>query len=175
MRENVHARKKRVAVVPYSLASMQQLGPWIDQTEELLMQKLDDFAIFNQGCNLGAWLHYFAFEVAFSRSFGFLTSGRDVDDTIRTIDQSQKYNGVVGQIPWVDHLLRRNPLWQYFPFLATKNAHITKVALGEMQKRRSGETIPDRRDLRSQLLEKLGKEDRKLSEGDVFAIAHGAM
>lgn len=158
---------------------MQQLSPWIEQVERFLIQKLDDYAASGQSCDLGHWLHYFAFdvlgEVAFSRSFGFLAEGKDVDNTIRTIDQSQTYNGTVGQIPWLDYFLRRNPLWQYVPFLATKNAHVTKIALNEMQKRMSGETIADRRDLLGQLLEKLQKSESKISQGDVFAIAHGAM
>ncbi len=90
IREHVHAQKKKVANVPYSMAAMQQLSPFIDDTIDLFMTKLDAIAAAPAGdprgptVNLGDWLHWFAFdvlgEVAFSRSFGFLEQGRDVDE-----------------------------------------------------------------------------------------------
>ncbi len=55
--------KKRYASTPYSLASMQQSTPRIEETERLLMSKLDSFADGNQVCDLGDWLHFFAFDV----------------------------------------------------------------------------------------------------------------
>lgn len=63
-RESVHAQKKRVAATPYSLAAMQQLSSFVDDTEKLLMEKLDGFASApGKMCDLGDWLHYFAFDV----------------------------------------------------------------------------------------------------------------
>ena len=179
VREDVHAQKKRIAVLPYSLASMQRLTPWIEQTGVALIKKLDDFAEKGKTCDLGDWLHFFAFdtlgEIAFSRSFGFLAEGKDVANAIRTIDKSQTYNGIVGQVPWIDHLLRRNPLWQFIPWLATDNALITQVTLKEMRKRKTKTPQMDRPDLLSQFLLASKKHNSKLSDGDVFAIVHGAM
>jgi hypothetical protein len=188
IREDVHAMKKRVANVPYGMAAMQQLSPFINDTIELLVKKIDEHIKGNKGVfNLGDYLHYFAFdvlgEVAFSRSFGFLAEGRDVDNAIRTIDDSQKYNGIVGQVPELDHLLRRNPLWQFIPWLSTKNALITRMALEEMARRqpfdkdnggllRSGD---GRQDLMASLIQGHLKDPEKFREGDVFAVAHGAM
>ncbi|KAK3687839.1 cytochrome P450 [Podospora appendiculata] len=187
-REDVHAQKKRVANVPYSMAAMQQLSPFINDTVELLARKIEEHISTNAGVfNLGDYLHYFAFdvlgEVAFSRSFGFLAEGRDVDNAIKTIDNSQTYNGIVGQIPEVDLLLRRNPLWQFIPWLSTKNALITKMALEEMSRRQpfdkdSGgllRTGDGRRDLMASLIQGHLKDPDRFSEGDVFAVAHGAI
>jgi hypothetical protein len=182
-REAVHAQKKRVANVPYSMAAMQQLAPFIDDTIELLSRKLDTFADGSGKVDLGDWLHYFAFdvlgEVAFSRKFGFLDAGVDVEGAIKTIDDSQWYNGIVGQMPELDHLLRRNPLWKLVPALNTKNALITRMALAEMEKRRpfgdSKEEPRDRKDLLQSLIEGHVKNPDKFGEGDVFAVAHGAM
>ena len=114
--------------------------------------------------------------MAFSRSFGFLNAGLDVDGAIKTIDDMQAYNGIVGQVPFLDHLLRRNPLWQYVPFLATKNALITRIALSEMDgRKKSGKNAVDRKDLLSQLLTASQAQPDKFGDGDVFAVAHGAM
>ncbi|TDZ62042.1 Cytochrome P450 monooxygenase [Colletotrichum trifolii] len=188
--ESAHARKKKVANVPYSMAAMQHLGPFIDDAIDLLVTKLDALAARPGGrgaVDLGAWLHYFAFdvlgEVAFSRSFGFLAEGRDVEDAIATIDRSQAYNGIVGQMPWVDYLLRRNPLWKLVPRLDTRNAPITRIALSEMERRRpfdkerEGQLRNDdgRQDLLASLIKGHLKDPEKFSEGDVFAVAHGAI
>jgi hypothetical protein len=86
VRERVHSQKKRIAVVPYSLASMHRLVPLIEQVEGLLIDKLDGFVSSAEDCNLGEWLHFFAFDVlrqvAFSKPFGFLNQGTDVVPTI---------------------------------------------------------------------------------------------
>ncbi|KAH8880311.1 cytochrome P450 [Thozetella sp. PMI_491] len=192
IREDVHAQKKRVANVPYSMAAMQQLSPFIDDTIELLVSKMNGFVSPEGGAkrqqfDLGAYLHYFAFdvlgEVAFSRSFGFLAEGRDVENAIKTIDNSQTYNGIVGQVPELDHFLRRNPLWQFIPWLSTKNALITKMALEEMDHRRPFDkdnagllrTGDGRQDLMASLIQGHLKDPERFREGDVFAVAHGAI
>ncbi|OLN97830.1 Pisatin demethylase 8 [Colletotrichum chlorophyti] len=188
--EDAHARKKKVANVPYSMAAMQHLAPFIDDTVDVLMAKLDGFSAgfeARKSVDLGAWLHYFAFdvlgEVAFSRSFGFLAEGRDIEDAIATIDRSQAYNGVVGQMPWVDFLLRRNPLWNLFPSLSTKNAPITRIALSELERRRPFDKESEgklrsedgRQDLLASLIKGHMKDPERFTEGDVFAVAHGAI
>lgn len=200
-REDVHAVKKRVANVPYSMAAMRQLSPFIDDTIDLLVSRLEEFCIEDNEANsikpaglskghvdLGAWLHYFAFdvlgEVAFSRPFGFLAAGEDVEGAIKAIDSIQTYNGIVGQVPELDRVLRRNPLWKLIPALDPGNTLITRIALEELAKRKpfrkgdveSGDgTGDDRRDLLGSLIKGHLKDGSGFSEGDVFAVAHGAM
>ncbi|KUI65370.1 Pisatin demethylase [Cytospora mali] len=197
-REDVHAQKKKVANVPYSMAAMQQLSPFIDDTIELLTQKMDAAAAGRTGApikdfskgpavDLGNWLHWFAFdvlgEVAFSRSFGFLEQGRDVDGAIHIIDESQRYNGIVGQVPFMDHFLRRNPLWKLIPMLDSRNALITRMAYEELARRRPFDKESEgmwkggdgRRDLLASLIKGHLKDPQRFSEGDVFAVAHGAI
>jgi len=193
-REHVHAQKKKVANVPYSMAAMQQLSPFINDAVELLMSKLDGMCAEGPKpgqkavvFDLGAWLHYFAFdvlgEVAFSRSFGFLEQGKDVENAIVTIDNSQRYNGIVGNIPEFDFLLRRNPLWKFIPALNTSNALITRMALEELGRRRPFDKESEgkwrggdgRQDLLASLIKGHLKDPQRFGEGDVFAVAHGAM
>lgn len=193
-REHVHAQKKKVANVPYSMAAMQQLSPFIDDTIEFFISRLDskaDAAPTNGNrlpeVDLGNWLHWFAFdvlgEVAFSRSFGFLREGKDVEGAIRTIDNSQQYNGIVGQMPILDKLLRRNPLWKYIPALSTGNALITRMALEEMNRRKPFDKESEgkwrggdgRQDLLASLIKGHLKDPQRFAEGDIFAVAHGAI
>ncbi|KAL1900637.1 hypothetical protein Sste5346_002362 [Sporothrix stenoceras] len=193
VREHVHAQKKKVANVPYSMAAMQQLSPFINDAVELLVSKLETLAggqandAKGPQVDLGAWLHYFAFdvlgEVAFSRSFGFLEEGRDVENAIKTIDDSQRYNGIVGQVPELDYILRRNPLWKFIPALDTKNALITRMALEELGRRKPFDKESEgkwrggdgRQDLLASLIKGHLKDPEKFAEGDVFAVAHGAI
>jgi cytochrome P450 len=158
---------------------MHQSTSRIEETERLLISKMDKFATGNDECDLGEWLHFFAFdvlgEVAFSNNFGFLDAGIDVDHAIKTIDDSQTYNGIVGQIPILDHFLRRNPLWRFVPWLATGNALITRTALAQLDKRKDPENKTEYRDLLNSLIEAQRQNPDKLGHGDVFAIAHGAI
>ena len=76
----------------------------------------------------------------------------------------------------MDHFLRRNPLWNFVPFLATKNALVTRTALGQLEKRVNpqGEKV-EYRDLLNSLIEAQKLHPEALGHGDVFAIAHGAI
>lgn len=70
IREHVHGVKKRYAATPYSMASMQQNATsTIEAAEKVLMSKLDKFAAEGKVCDLGDWLHFYAFDVSwiFSR------------------------------------------------------------------------------------------------------------
>ncbi|KAI3316965.1 cytochrome P450 [Xylariaceae sp. AK1471] len=205
IREEVHAMKKKVANVPYSMAAMRQLSPFIDDTIEFLVSRMTGFCTdstassnkegsFGIGdkkpqptLNLGDWLHYFAFdvlgEVAFGRSFGFLAAGVDKENAIRTIDNSQKYNGIIGQIPELDVFLRRNPICKYIPALDPANNLITRIAKEEIAKRkpfeieREGKSASSdgREDLMASLIKGHLKDPAKFHEGDIFAVAHGAI
>ncbi|KAI1176073.1 cytochrome P450 [Nemania sp. FL0916] len=204
IREEVHAMKKKVANVPYSMAAMRQLSPFIDDTIELLVSQLSDFCNTaadpidskegsldrkkpHPSLDLGAWLHYFAFdvlgEVAFGRSFGFLAAGTDKENAIRTIDNSQKYNGIIGQVPEFDIFLRKNPICKFIPALDPANNLITRIAKEEMAKRRPFEVEREgkgaggdgREDLMASLIKGHLKDPKKFHEGDIFAVAHGAI
>ncbi|KAM0715931.1 hypothetical protein Q7P37_008445 [Cladosporium fusiforme] len=179
--EYAHAQKKRYASNAYSMAAMQSLSEYVENTQKLLMSRLDQkCSAPEKTCDLGEWLHYFAFDVlgetAFSRKFGFLESGCDLEGAIKTIDDVQWYDGIVGQIPEWDFVFRRNPLAKFLPGMDSSKALITRMALEELEKRKKlGEKVIDRKDLLSQLLAANEKAPEKFKEGDVFAIAHGAI
>ena len=180
-REDVHAVKKRYASNPYSMATMHQMAGYIEDTERLLMKKMDGMcSSSDQYCNLGDYLHFYAFdvlgEIAFSKKFGFLEAGYDLEKAIKTIDDMQWYDGIIGQVPEWDFVFRRNPLWKFVPWLNTENFLITRMALEEMGKRKKiGSKQLERKDLLSQLFVAHEKAPDVFREGDVFAVAHGAM
>ncbi|KAI1819007.1 cytochrome P450 [Xylaria intraflava] len=196
VREDVHAVKRRVAASFYSMTAMRRLSPFIDGTIDFLAARLDGFCGENpvtvsgsppgerEGSpvlDLGTWLHYFAFDVlgelAFSRSFGFLATGSDVESAIRAIDDSQKYNGVVGQVPVLDYFLRRNPLCRFVPALDPARHLITRISWEEVARRRpfGASPVGAREDLLAGLIRGHLRDPESFREGDVFALAHGAL
>jgi cytochrome P450 len=183
VREWKHAQMKRFAATPYSLANMQKMTRSIEDVVALLVDTLKVFQE-TESVDLGNSLHWFAFdvlgEVAFSRRFGFLAEGKDVEGQIKSIDNVQWYDGIVGQVPWWDMWLRQNPLKPYFapllPFLDLKPTPMTKIALDELARRKRGDKgVTTNEDLLDQLLKAHQGKPDKFSENDVFAIAHGAI
>jgi hypothetical protein len=200
VREWKHAQMKRFAVTPYSMASIQKLVPCIEDVERQLIEKIDGFAGDSRPiCDLGDWLHYFAFdvglhkrssvdslltlikfkvlgEVAFSQHYGFIAKETDDDGMIKFIDEVQFYDGIVGQVPWWDKFLRQNPVLPHLPFMKPKPLLLVIWALNELQKRKEGgDFISNRRDLLGQLMQAHRENPETFGEGDVFAIAFRAM
>ncbi|KAK0333677.1 hypothetical protein LTR91_004766 [Friedmanniomyces endolithicus] len=90
----------------------------------------------------------------------------------------QWYDGIIGQIPEWDFAFRRNPLWKYVPGLNPGQFLITRMALEEMGKRKkigAKELEAGRKDLMSQLMAAHDRAPDAFREGDVFAVAHGAI
>ncbi len=172
---------KRVAVVPYSLASVQKMAPWIEEVQKDLIGKVGEYADAGRICDLGDLLHFFAFDVigefAFSQRYGFVAQEKDIGGTIKLIDGVQWYDGIIGQIPEFRHVLRESPVVQYLISILNPPT-ITQLALAEIAKRRKIDGFflePERKDLLGQLMQGSAKDPSKFSEMDVFSVAHGAM
>ncbi|KAF2092557.1 cytochrome P450 oxidoreductase [Rhizodiscina lignyota] len=186
--ENKHAKLKRYSVVPYSLNSMGKMTKYVENVENELAGKLDKFADSGRTCDLTDWLHWFSFddqllgEVAFSVRFGFLEKECDVGGCIAGIDEIQFYDGLIGQVPPLDYLLRRNPILPHLPsWFQSPPLQIAVMAIGEVMKRKAAvEQIgsayaDDRADLLGQLLEAHAKNPDEFTEKNVIAVAFGAI
>ena len=96
----------------------------VDETVNVLVDVLRErYAIManekGQVCDLGLYLQYFAFDVigelTFSKRLGFLEQGEDVDGIIGAIGANFAYFSVLGQMPWLDGWLGKNPIYvKYF-------------------------------------------------------------
>lgn len=67
---------------------------------------------------LSEWIQFFAFDVigelTWSKRLGFVEQNRDISNIITTVDAFQNYGTVVGQNPWLDNLLVKNPVKRFF-------------------------------------------------------------
>ena len=88
--EELHRTLKRPIAGVYSMSNLVSFEPYVDSTIRVFFAELDKRFVQTQNvCNLGDWLQMFAFdvmgEITFSRRLGFLESGEDVDDVMRSI------------------------------------------------------------------------------------------
>lgn len=72
---------------------------------------------------------------SFSQRFGYMDTGRDHDSTIATADKALDYFAAVGQIPFLDFLLDKNPVMRIGP---PNLANITRIALEHLISRSQG-------------------------------------
>jgi cytochrome P450 len=118
--ESQHARTKRLIANAYSLTTLVEFEPLVDSTIQVFLDILSTrFASTRQICDLGLYLQYFAFDVigelTFSRRLGFLETGTDVNGILAAISSNFRYFSVIGQMPWLDEVLGKNPVYvRYF-------------------------------------------------------------
>lgn len=74
--------------------------------------------------------------MTFSEKFGYLTEGHDFDGTLATGDKSIDYLGMCGQMPWLDWVLDKNPI---YPLGPPNISNVTRIAVENMSARLKGE------------------------------------
>ena len=97
----------------FSLSSTVTYEVFIDQVLRVLFEQLDRRFVSSQEIfDLGNWLQYFAFDVmgtlTFSKRYGFLEEGRDVNNMLGTIWDFMREAAPFTQIPWLDEWWRKS-------------------------------------------------------------------
>ncbi|KAI1337030.1 putative PDA-like cytochrome P450 monooxygenase [Xylariaceae sp. FL0016] len=113
-----HAKEKKPVAKYYSTQGVMSLEPHVDSTIVMLCEALE--SRFMRGgskgraCDLGEWIDYYAWDIVgkttFSKPFGFLEKGDDIDNTLKAANESLDYFARVGQIPILDFWLAKNPV-----------------------------------------------------------------
>ncbi|RMY20294.1 hypothetical protein D0867_04098 [Hortaea werneckii] len=104
----------------WSMTKVLEVEPYVDETLNLLVSKLDKlFVPEGKVCKMDDWLAFFFFfltaNVTFGQHYGFIEQERDVNDLIVDSTKGLFYFAPVSQIPWIDHLLDKNPLVRVGP------------------------------------------------------------
>lgn len=114
-RSNVfHARYLKPYQKYFSMNTILGKEHLADNIVRSFCQQLETrFVSRDHAFDLADWIEFAAWdldwEMTFSQDMGFLRSGTDVDGMIRTGEMIMRYLGCVGQIPWLDRLLGKNP------------------------------------------------------------------
>ncbi|KAF9239542.1 hypothetical protein LCP9604111_9084 [Penicillium roqueforti] len=119
----LHAQQKRPVSKHYSMTGILPLEPHIDDMISYLCQRLEEKFIDGSNqtgtCDLGEWIAYYTWDVVgnatFSQPIGYLEKGYDFDKTLSIANVAMDYFSLVGQMPILDHLLDKNPIYRIGP------------------------------------------------------------
>ncbi|KAL2020441.1 hypothetical protein VTK56DRAFT_8407 [Thermocarpiscus australiensis] len=116
-----HARMKRPVAKYFSLSHVLALEPHMDKVINDLIKQLDErFAKPGKDCDLGEW-------IAFCKLPLSLPSPSPT--------QAVDYFAAVGQMPWLDYLLDKNPIRRIGP---PSLQNVTRIAVGSLAARTGG-------------------------------------
>ncbi|KAI9367489.1 cytochrome P450 [Aspergillus egyptiacus] len=103
----------------WQMTKVLEYEPLIDETLKKFVDKLSAKFAGGQVCPADDWIGYFAWDVtaniSFGRHYGFIDQEKDVDNLITDSTKGLQYFAPVSQIPWVDHLLDKNPIVRIGP------------------------------------------------------------
>ncbi|RYO80320.1 hypothetical protein DL764_009911 [Monosporascus ibericus] len=114
--DNMHKLLKTPIAPLFTPANAPAYEGHVNEVLAVLEQKLDSKFLNNHEIfNLGEWLQFFAFDVmgtlTFSRRYGFLENGKDVNGMLSTIVDFMRKSAPVPQLDW---LLRKNRVGDWF-------------------------------------------------------------
>ncbi|PBP18060.1 cytochrome P450-like protein [Diplocarpon rosae] len=114
--EAFHAQLRRSVNSAFSMSTLIQYEPFVDSTTELFLNRTAElFASPGVGCDFARWLQFYAFDVigemTYSKRHGFLERNEDVDGIVNYLAKLFNYVAPVGQIPFLDLLILKNPIY----------------------------------------------------------------
>lgn len=117
--EEMHKRLKSPIASLFTPNNVPAYEGRVDEVLKVLEGQLDSkFIHHDRVFELGNWLQFFAFDVmgtlTFSKRYGFLESGTDVSGMLGTIKTFMRSSAPMTQIPWLDWLLRKNMVGDWF-------------------------------------------------------------
>jgi hypothetical protein len=101
--EKDHAAYQRILGHVYSLTSVLKSEPALDETRELFIQRLDEFAHRNEEFDFGLWLEMYAYDnigvVFFGKQFGFLKDSIDYGGYINAVHKALPFLAILAMAP----------------------------------------------------------------------------
>ncbi|USP79488.1 hypothetical protein yc1106_06762 [Curvularia clavata] len=113
--EEYHSQLKRSVNSVFSMSAQMQYEPIFDSVNHLFLQKTQErFSNTGEYCDFYQWLQFYTFDVigelVYSRRHGFLESNHDIEGIVKGDSALFDYAAVVGQIPVLDKLWKKNPI-----------------------------------------------------------------
>lgn len=98
-----HAETRRRFQGLYSMSSLLSYENYVNECTDILQQRLSEFAKHSSIIDMTHWLQCYAFDVigniTYSKRFGFLDRGDDVDGIIKALRGSMVYSTLIGIFP----------------------------------------------------------------------------
>ncbi|KAF4769461.1 hypothetical protein HAV15_008703 [Penicillium sp. str.  len=126
------------------MSSLVQYEPMVDETTEIFLDQTSRlFADGSTVCDFARWLQFFAFDVigsiTYSKRHGFIEKNEDIDGIVSSLANIFDYSAPVGQMPWLDKLFWKNPIFDLLQKLGlSDNSHPVAIfAKHRMEERMS--------------------------------------
>ncbi|KAF3001003.1 hypothetical protein E8E14_001021 [Neopestalotiopsis sp. 37M] len=125
----------------YAMSNVIKNEEQISALIERLMQWLDKFSESHEPMDLAQFFTFTAFdvvgEVVFSKPFGFLEQGADIDDCISQTLQFESYVSIAAFAQWLHNLLVGNPLVTWLDVMPTN--YLAKTSNAALEARKSNQ------------------------------------
>jgi cytochrome P450 len=159
----------------YTLSNVLRSEKSIDQVCELLFEWLDKYSASGEAIDLGEYFIYATSdiigEMLFSKQFGFLREGRDIDNAIAYSHPAAVYMSIAGYFRWFHVLFLSNPLMTWLG--AAPWGHLKETALAAIEERHSN---PDARfDALAQWFRMLKENPDRMDEHEIQSGAFNAI
>ncbi|KAL2211773.1 cytochrome P450 [Sarocladium strictum] len=104
----------------WTLSKVLEAEPLVDETLREFVRKLNqEFVEKDAVCMMDDWISYFTWDatanVSWGKTYGFIEEGKDIAGIINESNAALKYFAPVSQMPWLDNLLDKNPLFRIGP------------------------------------------------------------
>lgn len=114
--ETFHANLRRSVNSAFSMSTLVQYEPLVDSTTALFLSQTDKlYAAPGATCDFARWLQFYAFDVignmTYSERHGFIERNEDIEGIISYLGKLFSYVAPIGQIPFLDMLLLKNPIY----------------------------------------------------------------
>ncbi|KAK8065400.1 hypothetical protein PG997_012147 [Apiospora hydei] len=164
--------RSRLLASAYTTSSLLQSEQAINAQAELLLKWMDEHAVSSKPTALSKFFTFIAYdimgEVIFSKSFGFLEKGGDIEDSLRQGLDFGAYVAVLPYFPWLQKLLV-NPLFASFFQLVMPSNYVVDRSIRALEQRKKN---PDARfDYVAHWLRTHEKHPDRLTAKDVQAAA----
>ncbi|KAK3998283.1 putative cytochrome P450 pisatin demethylase [Cladorrhinum sp. PSN332] len=111
-----HMQFRRCVNSAFAMSALVQYEPFVDNTTKLFLRQTEKlFADDDQTCDFTQWLQFYAFdvigEITYSKRHGFIERNEDVDGIVAYLTRLFLYVAPIGQIPILDRLFLKNPLY----------------------------------------------------------------
>ncbi|KAI1412268.1 cytochrome P450 [Hypoxylon sp. FL1857] len=95
-----HAQQRRHYQNAYSMSSLVEYEPFVDECADLFSQRLAELSQSGLPVNMGHWMQCYAFDVigciTYSKRLGFLDRGEDIGGVIAALDNFLYYSTLTG-------------------------------------------------------------------------------
>jgi hypothetical protein len=158
--EKDHASYQRVLGHVYSLSSVLKSEAKLDESKEVFVQRLDEFADRNEEFDFGIWLEMFCYDnigvIFFGKQFGFLRDSIDYGGYIASVHSAMPFLNILAMSPaYVRPFLMVGALAVPSLFKAVLAVHGVKTTAERETyeaQARTEETTAKRVDMTSQLM-----------------------